>query len=51
MAAGLSLEAARELVAGVLRSVQGSAPDLDAPLVQAGLDSLGARLIRTLQLE
>ncbi|BDA51455.1 probable oleandomycin polyketide synthase, modules 5 and 6 [Coccomyxa sp. Obi] len=43
---GLSMEAARELVAGVLQSVQGSAPDLDMPLVQAGLDSLGAVEVR-----
>lgn len=37
----MTLAGARELVLGVLRSVQGSEPDLDAPLVQAGLDSLG----------
>ncbi|CAL8465604.1 g5140 [Coccomyxa elongata] len=43
---GLSMEAARELVARVLRAVQGSAPDQDAPLVQAGLDSLGAVEVR-----
>lgn len=41
-AAGLTLEAAQKLVTAVLLSVHGSEPDLDAPLVQAGLDSLGA---------
>lgn len=41
-AAGLTLEAAQKLVMAVLLSVHGSEPDLDAPLVQAGLDLLGA---------
>lgn len=37
----MSQAAARQLVLEVLRSVQGSEPDLAMPLVQAGLDSLG----------
>lgn len=41
--AGITEAAARELVLGLLRSVQGSEPDLATPLVQAGLDSLGER--------
>jgi hypothetical protein len=37
----MTLEAAVEMVRGVLLAVLGSEPELDAPLVQAGLDSLG----------